>query len=137
MPEPEAKRANTSAAKPVYRSDGAELHVSADKCTPSEPSVPIRGRKNLVYSSKEEMPEFIGAPSADNFPLMVTTPKGDAAPVAAFATAARELLKDVAEEGGVGAAVAPREEDIDVAAVGLEAAEGAARDRLHRRRVDA
>jgi len=61
----------------------------------SDLAVPVRGRQNLVYSSRPELPAHIGAPETAQFPLVAqASSNGTEAPsVAAYATAARALLE--------------------------------------------
>lgn len=80
----------------VYTREGATLAISTNDPPPSDLKVNIRGRHRLVYSARDELPEYIGAPSNANFPLVVqAASSNETAPsIDAFSAAARDLLSD-------------------------------------------
>jgi len=92
-------------APTVYTHDATILTLVAENPT-SDVDVPIRGRKNLVYSARDDMPKFISGPTSAQFPLIAQAsakPAADGddaatanstATIVAYAQAARQLLEE-------------------------------------------
>ena len=66
-----AEHNSTDSAAIFFQHAGASLMVATDDPPPSEHLVHVRERRNLVYSHRSEMPEFISSPTSAAFPLLV------------------------------------------------------------------
>ena len=66
-----AEHNSTDSAAIFFQHAGASLMVATDDPPPSEHLVHVRERRNLVYSHRSEIPEFISSPTSAAFPLLV------------------------------------------------------------------
>lgn len=102
--EDAACAATDAASQSLYSHAAATLTISTANPPATDMRVQIRGRRRLTYSSKDELPEFIGAPTDAAFPLVAhagNLTEADAAPdtetaptIADYANAAKSLFAD-------------------------------------------
>ena len=103
--EDAACAATDAASQSLYSHAAATLTISTANPPATDMRVQIRGRSRLTYSSKDELPEFIGAPTDAAFPLVAhagNLTEADAAPpiqeaaptIADYANAAKSLFAD-------------------------------------------
>ena len=81
--EDAACAATDAASQSLYSHAAATLTISTANPPATDMRVQIRGRRRLTYSSKDELPEFIGAPTDAAFPLVAhagNLTEADAAP---------------------------------------------------------
>lgn len=95
--------ATSNSATTIFQHAGAVLAIATDDPPPSEHKVQVRDRRNLVYSHRPEMPEFISSPTTAAFPLVANVELPSTATeespqpattIQAYAHAARALLDE-------------------------------------------